>query len=164
MTLKPAETDKDFELIGRLAAIIWHETYDNMETVGKEMTDYMLLNYQSSRAVKDQTSQGYKYFILFDGKKAAGYTAYKPDPDCIFMSKAYILSECRGKGGFSSIVELLVKAAKDNGKPCIELCVNRKNLRAQSAYKKAGFEIIGEVNNDLGGGFMQCDYRLRKTI
>jgi ribosomal protein S18 acetylase RimI-like enzyme len=52
---------------------------------------------------------------------------------------------------------------KANGGKALQLNVNRNN-KAIDFYKKHGFEIIREEDNDIGEGFFMNDFVMEKKI
>lgn len=60
-----------------------------------------------------------------------------------------VLKEYWSKGIGSSLIENIIKEAKKMNFTKIELIVRVKNERALNLYKKHGFEIEGEIKNDI---------------
>ena len=46
-----------------LAHSIWNQHYTPI--IGKEQVDYMLANFQSEQAIKEQMDEGYRYFLTY---------------------------------------------------------------------------------------------------
>lgn len=144
----------DIKELASLASSIWHEYWTCILT--PEQIDYMVENFQSEKAIKNQIeNENYTYyFIIKDGAKA-GYFGISDKKEYLFLSKLYIKKEYRhqglGKKAFEKIKELA------NDKP-IRLTVNKYNTNTINAYKKWGFEIIDAVVTDIGSGFVMDDY------
>lgn len=144
----------DIKELASLASSIWHEYCTCILT--PEQIDYMVENFQSEKAIKNQIeNENYTYyFIIKDGAKA-GYFGISDKKEYLFLSKLYIKKEYRhqglGKKAFEKIKELA------NDKP-IRLTVNKYNTNTINAYKKWGFEIIDAVVTDIGSGFVMDDY------
>lgn len=144
----------DIKELASLASSIWHEYWTCILT--PEQIDYMVKNFQSEKAIKNQIeNENYTYyFIIKDGAKA-GYFGISDKKEYLFLSKLYIKKEYRhqglGKKAFEKIKELA------NDKP-IRLTVNKYNTNTINAYKKWGFEIIDAVVTDIGSGFVMDDY------
>lgn len=151
-----AEFEKvnDIKELASLASSIWHEYWTCILT--PEQIDYMVENFQSEKAIKNQIeNENYTYyFIIKDGAKA-GYFGISDKKEYLFLSKLYLKKEYRhqglGKKAFEKIKELA------NDKP-IRLTVNKYNTNTINAYKKWGFEIIDAVVTDIGSGFVMDDY------
>ena len=135
----------DIKELASLASSIWHEYWTCILT--PEQIDYMVENFQSEKAIKNQIeNENYTYyFIIKDGAKA-GYFGISDKKEYLFLSKLYIKKEYRhqglGKKAFEKIKELA------NDKP-IRLTVNKYNTNTINAYKKWGFEIIDAVVTDI---------------
>lgn len=144
----------DIKELASLASSIWHEYWTCILT--PEQIDYMVENFQSEKAIKNQIeNENYTYyFIIKDGAKAR-YFGISDKKEYLFLSKLYIKKEYRhqglGKKAFEKIKELA------NDKP-IRLTVNKYNTNTINAYKKWGFEIIDAVVTDIGSGFVMDDY------
>ena len=144
----------DIKELASLASSIWHEYWTCILT--PEQIDYMVENFQSEKAIKNQIeNENYTYyFIIKDGAKA-GYFGISDKKEYLFLSKLYLKKEYRhqglGKKAFEKIKELA------NDKP-IRLTVNKYNTNTINAYKKWGFEIIDAVVRDIGSGFLMNDY------
>lgn len=144
----------DIKELASLASSIWNEYWTCILT--PEQIDYMVENFQSEKAIKNQIeNENYTYyFIIKDGAKA-GYFGISDKKEYLFLSKLYIKKEYRhqglGKKAFEKIKELA------NDKP-IRLTVNKYNTNTINAYKKWGFEIIDAVVTDIGSGFVMDDY------
>ena len=144
----------DIKELASLASSIWHEYWTCILT--PEQIDYMVENFQSEKAIKNQIeNENYTYyFIIKDGAKA-GYFGISDKKEYLFLSKLYIKKEYRhqglGKKAFEKIKELA------NDKP-IRLTVNKYNTNTINAYKKWGFAIIDAVVTDIGSGFVMDDY------
>jgi len=54
--------------------------------------------------------------------------------------------------------------ARQKKLPAITLTVNKHNAGSLEAYRKLGFEKIGPIVQDIGGGFVMDDYILKLTL
>lgn len=162
--LESVTSEAQIKEIAEIAEPIWHETYDALGTV--EIVDAMVKALQSEPAIKKQIETGgYHYYMLKDGVSAGflGLVPENEDEKGLYLSKAYIKSEYRGKGAFSLFIEKAVTLAKEYKKEYVYLYVNKLNERAISVYKRYGFEIVGEkVTN--GDGYVMDDYLLKYYI
>jgi ribosomal protein S18 acetylase RimI-like enzyme len=73
------------------------------------------------------------------------------------------LPETQGKGIGKKVIEKIEKLALENHSTALSLNVNRFNS-ALNFYKKTGFEIINEVNIDIGKGYLMEDYVMTKKL
>jgi tRNA(adenine34) deaminase len=145
--------------INRTAALadeIWSEWFPPV--IGEAQTAYMVEKFQSAQAMTRQIeSEHYSYFIIQKSGVDLGYIALKPDGDRLFLSKAYIKRECRGRGYFSQTLAFIAEKAGEQGKNAVWLTCNKYSPTCE-VYKKCGFEIIGEGVTDIGNGFVMDDF------
>ena len=148
------EKVSDIKELASLASSIWHEYWTCL--LSPEQIDYMVENYQSEKAIKEQIeNENYTYYFIKSDNENAGYFGISDKGDFLFLSKIYIRKEFRHKGigtkAFDKIKELAL------GKP-IRLTVNKHNTNSINAYKKWGFKTIDAVVTDIGSGFVMDDY------
>lgn len=161
--LKKAKKNKDIISLSDLAKIIWKEHYSSI--LAPSQIDYMLENFQSQEAIKNQiNNEGYEYYFLTKDDKAVGYTAIQRKDHKLFISKLYILKEERRKGYGTSTFSILEKMAREEGLSYLWLTVNRYNEDSINTYKKNGFDIIRSQVTDIEGGFVMDDYVMEKVI
>jgi GNAT superfamily N-acetyltransferase len=79
------------------------------------------------------------------------------------IHKIYLLPETQGKGIGKKVIDEIGKLALDNNSTALILNVNRFNT-ALGFYKKIGFEIVDEVNIDIGKGYLMEDYVMEKKL
>lgn len=162
-TMRPAASDDELRTIASIGHTVWNEAYGGI--IPQDQIDYMLDRFQSFESLREQIdSEGYTYLMLRSGPDAIGYAGYVPKDDCLFLSKLYILKEHRGNGYASRVFEHLSDVASRHGLPCIRLTVNRDNAHAISAYRHAGFVIVGSEDNPIGGGFVMNDHIMEKKV
>jgi RimJ/RimL family protein N-acetyltransferase len=155
--------DAQIQMVEKLAYEIWNEYFTPI--IGKTQVDYMLEKFQSIKVITGQIEQqGYQYYLLKTDDGFIGYTGVQPKENELFLSKLYIRSSQRGKGYGRKVVQFLEGMAREKGLNRITLTVNKNNLDTIKAYEKFGFENLGPVVQDIGGGFVMDDYRMAKTI
>ena len=147
----------DTDTIADLAVTTWNESYRSVTP--QSQIDYMLDNLQSSQAVRNDMSNGYRYFIVQCDGEPMGYAAVLPEEDSMFLSKIYVLDGYKGKGVAGTIMNFIRGLA--DGKQYIHLTVNRRNYIAIAFYEKNGFIITGQKKKDIGGGFFMDDHLMR---
>jgi tRNA(adenine34) deaminase len=151
-----AKTAHQLKRVAALAKEIWGEFFPAV--IGQAQTDYMVEKFQSEAAIIAQTAnEHYSYYILQKNGNDLGYIAIKPDGDRLFLSKAYIKKEARGKGYFREAIRFITDKAKENNQNAVWLTVNKQSPSCK-IYEKCGFERIGEGYNDIGDGFYMDDY------
>lgn len=150
-------TIEDIPALARLADDIWHEYWTVILTL--EQIDYMVENFQSERAIKNQyENENYTYYFLeFEGKNI-GYFGVSEKKDYLFLSKLYILKDYRHSGFGSKSFVKIRELAVDKKYNSIQLTVNKYNTNTIKAYQKWGFKTIDSVVTDIGEGFVMDDY------
>ncbi|MCI6271957.1 MAG: GNAT family N-acetyltransferase [Erysipelotrichaceae bacterium] len=147
--------EKDIHDLLEIVKVIWKEVFTPI--IGESQVKYMLETYQSFENIKEEISDGHKYFILKDKNRTIGYTAYKEFEDKIYLSKIYFFKSERGKGYFNQILDYYNKFNKT-----IYLNVNKKNELAIKVYQSKGFKIVNERCVDIKNGYFMDDYILEK--
>jgi len=160
--IKIVNKESDYKTIADLARIIWQQHY--VPIIGANQVEYMLDKYQSVAAIKQQLNEAAQYFIICYQDKAVGYISFIKKQDVLFLSKIYILDSYRGKGLGKSAMAFIKASAIKLGLVKIALTVNKYNTNSIKAYKKMGFDNIGEIVTDIGNGFVMDDYILEKNI
>jgi len=157
LEFKIVDNPKAISQVAKLAKEIWNQHY--LPIIGNEQVDYMLDKFQSENAIEQQIAEGYKYYLIIDKKLddqvESGYFSVKGKGEKLFLSKLYVLDYCRGKGIGKQAINF-IKSSFDN--PVIQLTVNKSNSDSITFYKKVGFEIIDDVEMDIGNGFVMDDY------
>lgn len=140
--------------LASLASDIWHEYWT--EILSPEQIDYMVKNFQSEHAIKNQIEyENYSYYFIVEDNVKAGYFGISDKSDYLFLSKLYISKDFRHKGLGTKTFEKIKEIA--NGRK-IQLTVNKYNTNTIKAYKKWGFKTVNSVVTDIGQGFVMDDY------
>ena len=158
--LKTVTNENDIALAAQLAREIWHEHYDAL--LGSAQVDYMLSHFQSETAIKEQIGKGTVYLLAYWDDEPAGYCAYRPEEERMFLSKIYVKNDLRGRGigkAFFDYVE-----GQSNGKKSVYLTVNKHNTHAYEVYQHYGYENVESVKADIGSGYYMDDYVMVKRV
>ncbi|HEX5743164.1 MAG TPA: GNAT family N-acetyltransferase [Flavobacteriaceae bacterium] len=157
-----ANNTKHFKRIATLAKLIWTEHYTTI--IGEQQVAYMLDKFQSSSAIEEQVHQGNRYYIILHQEKDVAYFSYNIKNGLLFLSKLYVLKECRGKGFAKKSLAFMEAQAKEFACNKILLTVNKYNTNSIKAYEKMGFKNIEAIVQDIGNGFIMDDYLMEKEI
>jgi len=161
--IKPVTTESEINEIAGLAKIIWNDHY--VSIIGKDQVNYMLGKYQTPKAISAQIDKdGFEYLLIIADELTVGYIGIIQRHNELFLSKFYILDSERGKGIGHAGLEFLKSRCQASGTDFITLTVNKNNLSAILAYEKMGFEKYGEVESDIGAGYVMDDYLMRLRI
>ncbi|WP_394774278.1 GNAT family N-acetyltransferase [Flavobacterium sp.] len=158
-------TISDIKLIQEIAHTTWPITYG--EILSKEQLDYMLDLIYSDEALTNQYNKKEQLFYLIsENEITLGFIGiehnYKSEA-ITKIHKIYLLPETQGKGIGKKVIEEIEKFALKNNSTALSLNVNRFNA-ALGFYKKIGFEIIEEVDIEIGNGYLMEDYVMQKKL
>jgi len=162
MCIQAATNKQQIAIIARLADEIWREHFTSI--IGRAQVDYMLEKFQSERAICEQLSDGFLYYLIKSNNSDVGYFGVLPTNDSLLLSKFYIRSAERGKGLGRKVLTFIESLAAEKGASRITLTVNKYNSDTIEAYKKLGFQITESLIQDIGDGFVMDDYRMEKAI
>ena len=157
-----ATTQSQFQLIEKLAKIIWHEHYPSILSI--EQIDYMLKSFNSVEAFKNHSKSGSLFFYMTYNHEVVGYMAITPESNFLFINKLYILKDFRGKGLAKKTMQFIEAKAKILSLSSIVLFVNKYNTNSILAYEKMGFVKIKSMITNIGNGFVMDDFEMEKTI
>jgi ribosomal protein S18 acetylase RimI-like enzyme len=155
----------DIKNIQKIAYQTWPITYGSI--LSEEQLKYMLdLVYSDKALTNEFEKQQQLFYIISENDQILGFIGiehhYKNNPTTR-IHKIYLLPETQGKGYGKTTIEAIEKMALENNSEALSLNVNRFNS-ALGFYKKIGFEIIDEVNIDIGNGYLMEDYVMEKKL
>ena len=152
--------ESDIPLIRDLSEKIWPQTYETILSTAQ--IDHMMNMMYSEGALKDQLRQNNEFVIVNDGRDPVGFASFGLETPGIYkLHKIYILPNMQKKGVGRFVIDQISGAMKRKGAFTLRLNVNRNN-KAVEFYQKMGFEIISEVDIDIGNGFFMNDYIMEK--
>lgn len=156
--------DGDFGTIRDLAYAIWPGTYGHI--LSPEQLDYMLSTFYSAETLAETVGIGHQYVLISQDAKPIGFMSYehhyKGNP-VTRIHKIYVLPETQGKGIGKMLIQKAENWAMENQSQVLSLNVNRYN-NALGFYQKIGFEIMGEINIDIGRGYLMEDFMMEKKL
>jgi GNAT superfamily N-acetyltransferase len=156
---------EDITKIQQIAHVTWPITYGQI--LAKEQLDYMLDLIYSDEALTSQMEKKEQLFYLISEDETTlgfiGIEYHYENESVTRIHKIYLLPETQGKGIGKKVIAAIEKMALKNNSTALSLNVNRFNP-ALGFYKKIGFEIIEEVNIDIGNGFLMEDYVMEKKL
>lgn len=178
VTFISVTTPEDQEQLADLAGSIWREYWPTI--IGEAQTEYMVANFQSLEAIRRDMAldeEPYEYWFISSNAADArggaprmqhivGYTGghVEAATNRFFISKIYLLSEERGRGYASRVVDFYEELCRERGLGAMYLTVNKYNELGIRAYKGRGFQVIDSVETDIGEGFIMDDYIMEKTV
>ncbi len=150
----------DLPIIQQIANETWRPTYQDILT--EEQTLFMLEMMYSTASLTKQFETN-QFFIFNENQKQVGFSGVEKKEKTLKLHKIYFLPETQGKGFGKMMIQEIVKLAKEVNCNSIELNVNRNN-KAKNFYEKLGFEVIKEVDINIGNDFWMNDYIMRKMV
>lgn len=149
----------EIEELSRIASAVVKEHFDPL--IGAAQNDYMISKFQSVEAISEQFAHGYRYYWVLKNGDKAGFFAFYPKEDKMYLSKFYVLKAYRGHHLAKEMFAYIVAETHKEGLSAIFLNVNRGNSDVIAIYKHLGFRIIREEKNDIGQGFYMDDYVMK---
>lgn len=162
LAFRPAGED-DIPAVRALADHIWRRCYADLLPAGQ--VDHMLAAMYGAEELRRNLRDGIRIELIEFAGEAIGYLAFGrvSTEGQIHLHKLYLKPEFHGRGiGQAALAHVLASAAQA-GAEAVSLRVNKGNARAIRAYQKAGFENIGALCQDIGGGFVMDDFVMRRT-
>lgn len=158
-------TINDIKLIQEIAHTTWPITYG--EILSKEQLDYMLdLIYSDEALTNAYNKKEQLFYLIYEDETNLGFIGiehnYKEEA-ITKIHKIYLLPQTQGKGIGKQVVDEIGKLALVNNSKSLLLNVNRFNA-ALGFYKKIGFEVVDEVNINIGNGYLMEDYVMEKKF
>ena len=156
----------DSETVKKLsdfAGKIVREHFDPI--IGPDQNSYMIARFQSAEAIHEQiVSGGYRYYIVQADGCWAGFIAFYPRGEQMYLSKFYLNQAFRGRGIAGKMFGFIREQTVKEGLSAIFLNVNRFNSDVISVYHHFGFHCVRMEQNDIGNGFIMDDYVMEYPI
>ena len=130
----------------------------------EEIAYHLELFHSVETMMRHVTREGWHYFFCGENGRILGYLAFKPERERMFLSKAYLKKEARGRGRFNDMLEFTEKATRAAGLASIYLKVNPCNAPALAIYHKKGFQIVRQMIEDIGNGFKLPAIEMEKRL
>ena len=153
----------DSPAISAFAREIWHMTYKTPPHPAG-LIDHMLDTFQSPAAIsRDTAERGHCYYIAKLDGAVIGYTAGYVDGESLVLSKLYVDPSQQGSGLGRTLLNRVI-AELGGGCSQIRLTCDRLNAAALAFYARMGFIRRGEVEIDVGNGYVCKDYLLTMPL
>lgn len=161
--LLAVETGAQVAAVADLAREIWQEHYVGL--IGQAQVDYMLDKFQSAAALSSQITQGYRYFLVMEDGRPAGYLALVADAVSarMLLSKLYVRRAARGRGLGRLALAFAEEQCRQRGCRVLWLTVNKRNPTLDW-YRRQGFVCTGALVQEIGAGFVMDDFRMEKRV
>lgn len=155
-----SKVDKEsIPVIQDLAEKTWRVAYSSI--ISPDQMKYMLDLFYSGASLKKQMQDGHQFIIAKEKGKAVGFASYSVksagEPHIYRLHKIYIAPDQQGKGIGKLLIGFIINDISTHDATNLELNVNRNN-KAMDFYRKIGFNIVREEDNNIGNGFFMNDY------
>lgn len=156
-------TPDDIPLLQGLAGTIWHQVFATLIT--REQIDLMLSRMYAPDTIRSEMAGGVVWQVLEENGTPLGYVSYSMiDPAVCKLHKIYILPAHHGRGLGKRCLAEAAGFARSRGAVKMILQVNRRNFKAQRAYRAFGFQVEESVDWEFAPGFMLDDYKMSLTL
>ena len=166
LELVPVETDAQIAEARAVAERTWPRTYAGI--IPDAQIPYMIGRMYSPDAIRRDTAAGSPFFLVkADGRTAGVCSADVGRRDAdggAELHKLYVLPWYWGRGVGHWVLDELSRRCREAGAASVWLRVNKRNERAQKAYKAAGFAKERAVCTDIGEGFVMDDFVYRRPL
>jgi GNAT superfamily N-acetyltransferase len=164
-------TEKDIPIIQHIACLTWPNAY--AEIITPRQISYMLDKmYHTTTLHSQMTREGHLFYLCYLNSQPIGFIGISPvdyslNGNKIINSwklhKLYVLPDFHKSGAGKKLLDTCSETIKANKGEMMILNVNRQNP-AYQFYLKKGFEVLEEVELDIGSGFYMVDYIMGKRM
>lgn len=145
-----------------MAERIWRACYRGM--IPGAQIEQMLGWMYAPATVASELDAGVRWeWMEVDGRRV-GYLSWEVRREGVDLHKVYLEPELHGRGLGQRMLRHVERRAAEHGASWVELRVNRSNERALRAYRRAGYEWVGDDVRPIGGGFVMDDHILRRRV
>ncbi|MCI5780045.1 MAG: GNAT family N-acetyltransferase [Lentisphaeria bacterium] len=153
-------------MVETLAWKIFPKTYE--ELIPAEQIPYMMRRMYDQTVLRREFAEGIKFAVIWDGATPIGYLSWHmadgSDGKAMRLEKLYLDFAYHGRSIGNLALRFVIDAAMRSGASFLSLNVHKRNLRAQRAYRRAGFFRWREEKEPVGNGFFKDDYVMRYDI
>ena len=97
--------------MSNMAREIVREHFDPI--IGKVQNDYMIARFQTEEAIADQLAHGYRYYFVRINETDAGFLAFYPRENAMYLSKFYLYKNQRGKGYAAKMLDFVIEKTRE---------------------------------------------------
>ena len=149
--------------ISDLAHAIWRDYY--LGIISGPQIEFMLMTDYSLDQLKKDRATGTNFLILTKNARVIGFAAFHTlNPSFVKLDKLYLAREHHGKGFGQRLLQQTEQSATAHGASNVLLNVNKHNVRAIAAYRRAGYSHHRSILAPIGHGFFVDDYVLQKQL
>ena len=157
---------EELKTVASLAWRIFPKTYGDL--IPAAQIPYMMEMMYGEAVMRREFAEGMRFALITDADTPVGYICWhlaEHDGEKIVrLEKLYLDFAYHGRGIGHMALDHVIDAAKRAGAAFVSLNVNRGNVRAQNAYRRAGFYCWYAEKEAIGDGFFKDDYVMRYDI
>ena len=165
ITFEELTTPESLARVRAITNVIWAETFADI--LSPEQIRYMMEMMYSVPVMEKELFSGVFFDLCLVDGEDAGYTSFSACPDepgTAKLHKVYLLERFHGQGIGQKMLAHACARCREKGFSRVILAVNKRNVKAQKAYVRAGFAVRESVCKDIGEGFVMDDYIMGKTL
>jgi len=149
--------------ISDLAHAIWRDYY--LGIISGPQIEFMLMTDYSLDQLEKDRAAGTNFLILKENTQLIGFAAFRTlNPSAVKLDKLYLARQHHGKGFGQRLLLHIEQLATGCGATTAFLNVNKHNVRAITAYRRAGYSHHRSILAPIGHGFFVDDYVLQKQL
>ena len=160
LSLEPVGSDAQLAEARAVAERTWPRTYAQIS--------YMVERMYSPDAIRRDAAAGSPFFLVVADGRTAGVCSAdlgrRDEDGGAELHKLYVLPWYWGRGVGRWVLDELSRRCREAGASSVWLRVNKQNVRAQKAYRAAGFAKERAVCTDIGEGFVMDDFVYRRPL
>ena len=163
ITISEAQPN-ELNVIQDIAQKTWPVAYGDILT-GEQIV-YMLDHFYSTEALNANLDSNHHFLLAKENEETLGFASFvhdQPEKYTTKIPKIYVLPSTQGKGIGQKLMEAIEQQARKHGAQKLTLNVNRFN-KALSFYQHLGFEIVAEIDINIGHGYLMEDYIMEKPL
>ncbi len=163
MEIVPA-TIHDIDAIRTIAKNTWPNAYGKI--LSGAQLEYMLNKMYSKESLALQFSTGNEFILAKDNQDIIGFASWSPtdqQKEIYHLQKIYVLPSEQGKKTGSKLLDYIIEDILGKSGKYLRLNVNRDNV-ARYFYEKLGFNIIEEVDIQIGNNYFMNDFIMEKDL
>ncbi len=161
----------DAEWLLPFAKRLFLDAYQDSYTP-EQLWGYLDRAYELSTWQKELTSPDNAYFVAKKDGQALGYLRLAwgepmeplQDLHLLEINRLYVAQEFQGRGVAQQLMDFAIEYGKEHGYVGIWLSTWKRQSRSLTFYGKYGFEAVGTHLFEMGAGYAEEDYIMRKLF
>ncbi|QUR94471.1 GNAT family N-acetyltransferase [Macrococcoides canis] len=145
-------TEDDISKIQHIAKLSWHDTYEGI--IPRHIQENFLDIAYSTSMLEKRLAMTHMYVAEYSGKVTGFANFSKPDDQHISeLTAIYILPDYQRLGIGLALLEYGISTLEQIRN--IDVIVEKANFKGYNFYKKLGFEVLDEFEEDFDGHMLK---------